>query len=139
MGTGCYYTNKETGTRAFWMDINPYYQDEDGNEVYDDYLFDDLLDNLKYELKDMGFDHIDNQTYQNTLYTLHLEGGHGHELIFRLEPRYIDAYHKDDIRLYNLALGSHERNYNALAKKLIKLGYELSIATSGYTSAIYTI
>ena len=137
MGTGCYYTNKETGTRAFWIDIDPYYEDDNGDEIYDEWIWEDTCLNLQSELEYLGYQKETNLKFYNGLYNLILEGGYGSEIVIRLEPRITEAYYYEDVRLYNLALANHDRCYDRIAKYLHKMGYPLRIATSGYTSCKY--
>ena len=138
MGHGCYYTNNETKSRAFWIDLSYYYEDEETKEdTYDAFLWDDTISNLKYELESIGYTQKDEYNFYNGLFNLVLESGYGGEVVFRLEPLNINCYYSEDVRIYNLALGNHSKCYNKLAKELVKVGYKLRIATSGYTSTDY--
>ena len=138
MGQGCYYTNNITRTRAFWIDINPYYKNEEtGEDMFDDQAWSDVTGNLMYELESLGYSHQDDYKFYNGLYNLTLDGGHGHEIVIRLEPKGEEQYHTDDTRIFNLAMANHERCYARLGKELKKLGYHLRIASSGYTSMKY--
>lgn len=137
MGAGCYYTNNETGTRAFWIDTEPYYTDpETGKECYDEFIFDDTIGNLKYTLESLGYEQESTYKFANGLYDLILESGHGNEIVFRLEPHEETTFGIDQ-KIYNLAMANHDKCYTAIAKKLCQEGYELRMATSGYTSGSY--
>ena len=137
MGTGCYYTNKETGTKAFWIDVNPYYEDENGEEQFFEDIWDDTVLELEYEFKKLGYQKYDSYLFYNGLFNLELESGYGNEIVIRLEPRETNRYYLEDVRLHNLAIANHDRCYDRIAKHLDKLGYPLRIATSGYTSSEY--
>jgi hypothetical protein len=138
MGHGCYYTNNITKTKAFWIDVDPYYEDEEtGEEMFDDYAWDDEVGNLTYELEKIGYTQDSDYEFHNGLFNVVLESGHGHEIIIRLEPRGEEQYYIEDIRVYNLALANHCRSYRKIGKHLLSLGYKLRIATSGYTSTEY--
>lgn len=138
MGAGCYYTNKITGTKAFWIEVNPYYEDEEtGEEIVDEHAWDDLVGNLKYELEKIGYKQDSKLEFHNGLFNLILESGYSDELIIRLEPKGEEQYYIEDVRVHNLALANHSRSYNRLGKHLKSLGYPMRVATSGYTSTTY--
>lgn len=138
MGHGCYYTNEITGTKAFWIEINPYYEDEEtGKECFDEHAWGDTIGNLKYELEKIGYSQQDNYHFYNGLYNLILESGHGNEIVIRLEPRGEEQYYIEDVRIHNLALANHQKCYDKLGRELKNIGYTLHIATSGYTSTEY--
>lgn len=133
MGYGCYFTNKESGTKSFWIDVETGYEDEHGNFYADEWAMDDELLNVQTELENMGYNMETSYHFWNGLYDLFLEfGPEGDMIIFRLEP-----LEDCEQGTYNLAMANFERNYDAIAKRLIKAGYELRVATSGYTSGTY--
>lgn len=131
MGAGCYYTNKETRTKAFWIDTPPNEDDIDFNSV-----FDDEIQNLHYELLKLGYDQDridDYYHYSNGLFQMILESKYeGDGIVIRLEP-----HTEEPANIYTLGMANHERSYYKLARELNKAGYPLRIATSGYTSTIY--
>jgi len=138
MGHGCYYTNKITRTKAFWIDINPYYEDEEtGEEIFDEHAWSDEVGNIKYELEKIGYTQDSTYEFHNGLFNLILESGHGNEIIIRLEPKGEEQYYTEDIRIHNLALANHSRSYSKIGKHLLSQGYKLRIASSGYTSTNY--
>ena len=138
MGHGCYYTNKETGSRAFWIDLDYSEQiDEETGLDYANFAFGDTILNLGYELQDIGYEQMGEYEFCNGLYYLILESGYGGKVVIRLEPKGSDRYYYDDIRIYNLAMANHERCYARIGRELLKIGYKLRIASSGYTSTEY--
>jgi hypothetical protein len=133
MGHGCFYTHKETETRAAWIPLEYYYTDEDGKEVIDEFVWDDEISNLRYTFDEIGYKYDSQYLFYNGLFNVELESGHGGEIVIRLEPRYSEGPE------YQLALANHERSYDRIKRHLIKSGYELRIATSGYTSCEVTM
>lgn len=126
MGAGCYYRNKETGTKAFWIDL--YDDDENGHER--ELTFHDTIQDIGNILEGQStFEQIEDDHYISSLYELRLESTYyGHGLVFRMEP------HED---YYNLAMANHAKNYKFIAKLIHAAGYRLRIATSGWTSGEY--
>lgn len=123
MGAGTYYTINENGKKAFWIDFDS----EDYNE-YD--LFKDNL--INYITENTSFDYENDMRFSNGLYVLNLEPKYyGDGFVFQMNP-----WPDEEIHTYNLALGSFDKNYLALAKIMSKV-FELRIATSGYTSTTY--
>lgn len=131
MGYGCYFTNKETVTRSFWIDIDFLLDDETGEEnlwAIRDFIFD-----VSYILEKIGYTQEKDSKFYNGLYDLYLEyGPMGDKMIFRLEP-----LEDCENNIYNLAMSNFQKCYDKIAKTLISYGYELRIATSGYTSCKY--
>ena len=138
MGAGCYYTHNNFDgerKRAFWIELDLYFEDEEtGEEVYDDNLWDDTVDNLKYTFEDLGYEFVDTYKFENGLYTLELESGYMNEIVVKLEPKGEERCYSDEQRIYNLAVANHDRCYDKLIRALKKEGYKLRMATSGYTS-----
>jgi hypothetical protein len=125
MGAGCYYTHENVDAKAFWIELE-IYEDFDLNEE----LFSNTLRDLSVLLIDMNYHPHDELNFSNGLYNLELKSKYnGDGLLFLLEPLY------EDWRIFNLAVANHSYHYERLAKALIKYGYSLGIATSGYTSA----
>ena len=138
MGHGCYYTHDETRTRAFWIELNYYYEDEEtGKEVVDEWVWEDTIGNLKYELEAIGYTKDSMYFFSNGLVDLELIRGHGGEIVFKLEPKGRNQYYNEDIWTYNLAMANHAKCYAKIGRELKKIGYELRIASSGYTSTEY--
>lgn len=129
MGHGCYYTTNENDSKAFWIDLIDLIQNEEYDEDEHFYLFDDTINDIKDCLSDTSFYHKEKYKMENGLYELIFEGGYGDKLIIKLEPK--ETYQQG---LYNLAKANHQKCYDKIAKSLIKIGYELRIASSGYTS-----
>lgn len=133
MGAGCYYTHNETRTRAFWVEVNSAFQNDAGEWDFDPYLFEDTISNLREELETIGWDHNDNYNYSNGFYDLYLESTYGGDgIVFRMEP--LDGL---EPRLWGLAMYNFDRSYDKIARHLVSQGYNLRIATSGYTSGEY--
>jgi len=124
MGAGTYYTNKETGTKAFWIDI-------DNSE--EDFIHEYILDDIYSSIESFGFVGIDRNKLINGLFEIIIEPKYyGDGYVIRMEP-----HTEDDERIYYLALANHNKHYSSLGKKLKNAGYNLRIATSGYTSTFY--
>ena len=128
MGAGCYYTHKETGTRAFWVDVDPYYTDEDGQEQHDEFAWQDEVGNIGCELEALGYKKSAPYEWQNGLFTVTLASGHGNEVVIYMNPAHLYG------REYSLAMATHERSSARIKRHLLKQSYPLRIATSGYTS-----
>jgi hypothetical protein len=134
MGAGCYYTHKETGTRAVWIDLDYSPEtDDDGEEVDKEFMWDDEVEFLGSAIEELGYEQESNYVFRNGLFNIELESGYGGEIIIRLEPRYSEGSE------YQLAMANHERSYDRIKRHLLKRGYELRIATSGYTSCKVTM
>ena len=135
MGHGCNYRNKETDTKAFWIEVDDP-DDEFGVEM--------MLDDLRYEFEQLGYEVDDNSgnlIYYNGLGKIELEttydsGG----IVVRLEPAFIpDFWSEPEVTArYNLFMANHERMYNRIKRHFLNAGYNLRIATSGYTSTQIT-
>ena len=137
MGAGCYYTHNNSeieNRRAFWIDMNYTSEDEDGNEIHDEFIWDDTIGNLKYTFKEIGYNNVSEYIFENGLFQIELESGYGGEIIVRLEPKGEERYYAEDNSIHNLALSNHDRSYDKIKRALLAEGYELRIATSGYTS-----
>ena len=133
MGAGCNYTNKEAGTRAFWIVISYYYEDDDtGEELFDDYAWNATLESLEDILLVIGYQQETNMHYRNGLYDLFFEEGHDGILVVRLEPigNEVEGH---DMRMYNLAMANHKKSYGKLRDELAR-HYSLRISTSSWTS-----
>jgi len=137
MGHGCYYTNRIDGSKAFWIDTEPYSKDEETGEYsFDEFIWQDTIDNLHYELEELGWTKDKDYHYSRGTYELILESGHGHEIVFRLEnlePEWSDYFHQGT---FNLVLANHARVYEKLAREISKY-HKLRMATSGWTSGEY--
>lgn len=127
MGVGCYHTNKETETKAFWIDI-----DQD-----DENIWDAEIGNLKYEFEKLGYEEETETKFNNGLFSIILESEHEGKIVIRLEPVYIGSYDNSDSRLFGLAIANHARSYARIGRHLKKEGYPLRIASSGQTSMEY--
>lgn len=130
MGHGCYYTNKETGTKAFWVEVDYTTTNEDGEEIHDDFAWNDTVDNLKYVLEAIGYNQESEYEYSNGLYQLILESTHGGDVVVRLEP-------SEDYQLFGLAVANHAKCYAKLGRELLKY-HVLRIAATAWTSTKYT-
>ena len=129
MGAGCYYTNKETGTKAFWIDF-PFFDDKQDYQSY----FETLLQDLQHLFLDLDYIQYDEYSFFNGLFNLNLETTYyGDGLVIRLEP-----HTEENINIYNLAMANHSRSYERIKRALMKQDYTLRIASSGYTSSIVT-
>jgi len=132
MGAGCYYTNTEKGTKAFWVNVEQYYEDEEGNEVFDETAFESVKDQIEDSLMKIGYEvcSVGNETFiSNGLFEIFLESTYnGDGIVVRLEPVDFES------PLYNLSMANHDRSYQRIIKHFKEEGYSMSIATSGYTS-----
>lgn len=127
MGYGCYFTNKETGTRSFWIDLH----DETGETNL--WATRGIICHVSDILDEIGYIQEKDSKFYNGLYDLYLEyGPMGDKIIFRLEP-----LEDCESNIYNLAMANFQKCYDKIAKTLIKYGYQLRTATSGYTSSRY--
>ena len=131
MGHGCYYTNDLTGDKAGFIDISLKNRDED--EGFLDFAIEDIADILSrcgYEQ-----DEKDNFLFSNKLFKLNLVQNYHNLILYfnslwseynyysgKLDPRYI------------LAKANLHRTELKIWKALMKEGYEIRIADSGYTS-----
>ena len=124
MGAGCYYTHKCNRNVACWVTL------EDNTE--DNYVYEDIKNILLLEL---GYRENNRRNYSNGLFEVILDSTYdGRGIIIYLEP--IAEEHENN---YRLALANHERSEKRILKSLIKAGYKVRFATSGYTSAEYKI
>lgn len=138
MGAGCNYTNRETETKAFWIDLG-FEWDENLNEVTNQIRYNDIWEDtnldLIYVFKDIGYDQNSKGNFCNGLGKIELESTHdGNGVVIRLEPLSTEIWHHEDIKKYNLFMANHYIMYERIKKKLLDSGYSLRIATSGYTS-----
>lgn len=133
MGAGCYYTHKGTGTKAFWIDIDPSHQNEAGEWETNEHLLEDTVFNLGSELEAIGWKKYDVDHFYNGFYDLYMESTYyGDGIVFRMEP-----LAGLENQLYGLAMHNFDKSYDKLARWLNKCGYTLRIATSPYTSGKY--
>lgn len=133
MGHGCYYTHEHNGERAFWVDIG---FTEEEYELENEFL------NIKYELKSLGYDDTgDPYIMANGLGLVKLVWTYDSTgIVIKLEPHFDDQYYMEaeDYRKYNLFISNKDRMYDRIKRHLLKSGYKLRIATSGYTSTQIT-
>jgi hypothetical protein len=125
MGYGCYYTNKETETRAFWVEVD--YEDDQENE----FAWNNEILNLQHEFESLGYEQENEHQFYNGLFNIILESGHGGKIVVRLEPICFES------NLFNLSMAIHEKSYTRIGKHLKKQGYPLRIASSRHTSMEY--
>lgn len=128
MGAGCYYTHKETNTKAYWVEFGYFDQD-----LYDS-VVEDILGELKKIFEKLGYQQIDDRfgkpslVFENNLFSIQLESTyHGDAFVIRLEPQ------SNEHPLYQLALGRHAAEYKRIMRQVNQL-YPLHIATSSWTS-----
>lgn len=138
MGHGCYYTHDfDSSKKAFWIEIEDQYQDEEGEWMWDDLIFDDEKNNILTLLEDIGYKQYSkgNEWFaENGLFRVEFESTYGNDLLVKLEPSHEEGYTPDEERMFNLAKATHQRSYQRIINHLKKCGYELWMATSGYTS-----
>ena len=116
MGAGCYYTNNETNTKAFWIDLG---------DVHSDFYLDSISENLE----NLNFIDSKEGYYYNGLYQIYVESTYyGDGLVIRMEPQ--TEY---GINIYNLAMANHSKHYAHLIKEFSK-NFDLRMASSSYTS-----
>jgi hypothetical protein len=140
MGAGCYYTHKETGTKACWI-VLPVYDAENGDgldeQEWNETEWDFITEDLDGMMDTLGYYKQDRLTYRNGLVEVTFESTYyGDGIVVLIEPIYVGNYY--DCKLYNLAITNHTRIENRILKAIHKCGYKLRYATSGYTSAEYT-
>ena len=116
--------------KPFGIDFPFFEEDQD----YYHFYFETLLQDLQHLFLDLDYIQSDEYSYFNGLFNLNLETTyHGDGLVIRLEP-----HTEVNINIYNLAVANHSRSYERIKRALMKQGYTLRIATSGYTSSIVT-
>jgi hypothetical protein len=121
VGAGCYYTHKETKTKAFWVELDFAEEEEDTFFLWDWYM-----EEIGSCLELTGYSKRSTYNYFNGLFEVCLESTYeGDGLVVRLEP--CEEY-------YNLAMANHDRSYDKIKNVILSQGFELRIATSGYTS-----
>jgi hypothetical protein len=131
MGAGCYYTHKETGTKAFWIDLDNLEYDENDSDQYEDNFWLEV-ENIKTQIHSLNYeiDRFDRLKLYNGLAEVKLESTYyGDGIVVLLEPNQYQ-----DSALFNLFLANHNRMYNRIKRKLLQAGYKLRIATGGFTS-----
>ena len=133
MGAGCYYTHDNISKKSFWIDFK--LPDTTNSDLIDEFYQDEL-----YLIREAAYslnyhDTKDPYHFHNGLYELRLKYTYdGSGIVFNLEP-----HDDEEQNLTNLAIANHDIHYNRLAKKLNEYGFNLRIATSGYTSTEYTV
>jgi hypothetical protein len=136
MGAGCYYTHKETGTKAFWIDLDNLEYDENDSDQYEDNFWFEV-ENIKTQIHSLNYeiDRFDRLKLYNGLAEVKLESTYyGDGIVVLLEPNQYQ-----DSALFNLFLANHNRMYNRIKRKLLQAGYKLRIATGGFTSMEVTL
>ena len=132
MGAGCYYTNRETQTKAVWVSIPEWAEQGNEAEYYERY--NEHHSELVDQLQGLGYDQVDANICQNGLFEIHLESTyHGDGIVIRMEP--ITYNGELDMQVYNLAMANHQKCYDKIIRELKSI-FELRIATSGYTSTV---
>jgi hypothetical protein len=133
MGAGCYYTHDSNKTKAAWVDI-PYSNEENNIKGFD---YKDTEDRIKQVLTNIGYTIDSCDKIRNGLFEIKLESKYdGDGIIIYIEPRYIKdnwgraAYD----RRYYLAMSNHNKAEAKIWKALQDNGFDLYIATSGYSS-----
>jgi hypothetical protein len=135
MGAGCLFRHKNTKTKAAWINI-PYSNEEDNIEGFD---YKDTEHEIKNILTQIGYTIDSCDKIRNGLFEIKLEGTYyGDGIIIYIEPRYeYDEWGRSHYdRRYHLAMANHAKAENKIWKALQKEGFELNIATGGYTSQI---
>lgn len=137
MGAGCYYTHKETGTKAYWVSTDFARFDDEG-ELREDglYLLDveDMEENLSEIFYSLGYEQMSvngvrKGEHFNGLFNVKLESTyHGDGVLIYLEPRYFESPY------YQLAMANHDKAYDRIMREVNK-HYEVCIATSAWTSS----
>ncbi len=133
MSAGCRYTNNTTKELACWIDIPTGDTDEDNSDE-SQFRFDALIEDLTFMAESLGYspvsDHWNNRKFENGLFVLELESTYyGDGVVIQINPR-MPEYEKE----YNLAISNLERAENRILRSLLKNGYKLRIANSGYSS-----
>lgn len=130
MGAGCYYTHKCNRQKACWIDFN--HSDNEGYEE-DDYDImrmweEDIIDNIECLLAKIGYRNMQNGLCKVELVPTY----YGDGLIIDISPA-MEEWEPS----YNLFLANFDRMEENILRCLHKAGFELRIATSGYTSGQY--
>ncbi|MCP3921320.1 MAG: hypothetical protein GY714_01915 [Desulfobacterales bacterium] len=142
MGAGCYYTLEENrDIKAYWVNIQV--EDEEGyGEDDDGWAFEFVLDQLKetilelpicakYGLIPSNTGYNNNKIYYGDMFIVSLDSTYyGDGILINFEFQDVDC---EGLQNHN-----YEISYNKLIKHINK-SFELSIATSGYTSATLAV
>jgi len=126
MGAGCYYTHVCNEEKAAWIDISEISQ-SDWDDVFW-FKINDALVGINYEP-------CGNYKYRNGLFVIQFKQ-YDDNLVIYIEPRYIkDNYgYADKDKRYYLAMTNHNKAEAKIWKALQDYGFDLYIATGGYTS-----
>lgn len=130
MGAGCYYTHEHNRQKACWIDFNHHKNDEYDAEDYDLMRMweEDIIYNIEYTLAKHGYRNMENGLVKITLIPTY----YGDGLVIDISPA-MEEWEPS----YNLFLANFDRIEEKILRILHKAGFELRIATSGYTSAQY--
>jgi hypothetical protein len=135
MGAGCYYTHDDNAIenqRAFWIDLQRWYEDEEtGEMMVDEHIWEDTILNIEHTFLELGYQRYDSKElrWENNMFEILIESTYdGDGAVIKLNPLELEP------GLYGLALYNHDRSYDRIKRALLKEGYTLRIATSGYTS-----
>lgn len=151
MGAGTYYThecsrndNFNGDERSSWIDLDPNYEAEDLSDIA---MY--AVEDLTHILEAKGYDILPNK-YQKAEGFIEAHNGlgkfifesnyHGDGIVIRLEPHFetTSLDHIEDRRREQLFYANFDKMYDKMQKILLDAGYNLRVATSGYTSAPVT-
>ena len=131
MGAGCYYThNTIPNAKAFWIEVSSEHEDELFHEDYAD-----EKNYIKDCLRELGYCDKHSKNLENGLYEIVFDSTYyGESIIVMLESKFERREYVDETRLHNLAVANHKKSYRKIQKHLMKMGFKLRMASSGYTS-----
>ena len=135
MGAGTLYRHTN-GELATWIDFEENDDNDNGDSFSESYTG-QVFEDLSNIILSLGYydGHNQRNVFRNGLFKLTLESKYyGDGVIFMLEPRH-DEYDKR----YNLANANFLRSENKILRAVQKAGYELHMATRGYTSKSYVV
>lgn len=129
MGAGCYYTNC-FGELAYWI-INPNKAENNDYDEFENERWNDFVEDLGEIMIDLGYFKESAYEFSNGLLKIELKSTYyGDGLVIQIEPK-ANEWEKE----YNLARANMDRCEKRIIRNMVKAGYEVRYATSGYTSA----
>lgn len=126
MGAGCYYTSRIDQERTFWVEIA-----EEDEEDYSGFEWEDTLQNILDVLEGIGYSCSGRQRRAtNGFFDISLESTyHGEGIVLDF-----DVLGGLDASTEALARATYAKSWRKVARNLMKWGFKLRIATSGYTA-----
>lgn len=128
MGAGCHYTHKCNKQKASWVTI---IRDED--ELEDQYNWTNTISEIGDIMESLGYVKESQYIFVNKMTRVKLESNYNGDGIII----YIEENCYDWNPMYNLFLANFDKIENKILRKLSRAGFEINIATSGFTSTVY--